>query len=136
MYSRRLGTLAFVTAIGSLVWSPVGSLAADKPAAYTAGQAALGATLFSANCSRCHGADLQGIAAPPLAGSAFMGNWKGDTAADLYALMSTEMPQDRPGTLKPDQYLAILAFVLQRNGYPAGTAPLGPAQLRQITIAP
>lgn len=136
MISHRLSALAFAAAVTSLVWSPLSSLGADKPAVYTADQAAQGAKLFSASCAGCHGANLEGVAAPPLAGSAFMGNWKGKGADDLYYVISKQMPLDNPGGLKPGEYTAILAFVLQKNGYPAGTTPLDPAKLAQITITP
>ena len=34
------------------------------------------------------------------------------------------MPKNDPGTLAPDDYLAVMAFLLERNGMPAGKRPL------------
>lgn len=132
----RLSILAFAAAAAWQFGAPGASLGADKPAVYTADQAAQGATLFSASCAGCHGVNLEGVAAPPLAGSQFMKNWNGKSADDVYYIMSNQMPQDNPGSLKPNEYTAILAFVLQKNGYPAGATPLDPSKLKQITIAP
>jgi hypothetical protein len=34
------------------------------------------------------------------------------------------MPYDNPASLTLDEYLDVVAFVLQRNGYPAGESAL------------
>jgi mono/diheme cytochrome c family protein len=115
---------------------PRTSQGADKPAVYLQAQAAAGATVFSNNCAGCHGVNLDGVSAPPLAGDRFMRGWQGKTADDLFYIMSHDMPADNPASLKPDEYLAVLAFVLQKNGYPAGPAALDPTKLKGITISP
>ena len=48
-------------------------------------------------------------------------------AQSLLTVVSQSMPQDNPGSLTQDQYAAVVAFILQQNGYPAGTAALSPA---------
>jgi mono/diheme cytochrome c family protein len=113
--------------------------AAPSPAAaaggpYTAAQAAQGATLFAAQCSVCHGAQLEGIAGPALAGNEFMSKWSGQTAGDLYDVASTQMPLTSPGSLKPDEYLALISYILQKNKYPAGAKPLTAATLKAVVL--
>ena len=50
--------------------------------------------------------DLSGSGqALPLAGDAFMGTWEGQSVSDLMGLIHDTMPQDKPGTLTPDQTL-------------------------------
>jgi hypothetical protein len=44
------------------------------------------------------------------------------------------MPLGNPGSLKPAEYLEITAYLLQRNKYPAGPAPLTQAKLKTIKI--
>jgi hypothetical protein len=44
------------------------------------------------------------------------------------------MPLDKPGSLKPDEYLAIVAYVLSKNEIPAGDAPLTKATLKSIVF--
>jgi len=34
------------------------------------------------------------------------------------------MPAPAPGTLPHDDYVNVMAFLLQQNGYPAGAQPL------------
>jgi alcohol dehydrogenase (cytochrome c) len=118
---------------------------------FTAEQANAGRTAFQANCAGCHGADLMGY--PPLAGSAFVGSWGPRTTRDLFGLIQTTMPTDRPGALPADTYVNIVAFILQSNGRTPGAqaltattaVPIGgaapaaaapPAQAAQAAAAP
>ena len=89
---------------------------------FTAEQANAGRTAYQANCAGCHGADLMGY--PPLAGAAFMGGWSTRNTRDLFGLIQTTMPTDRPGALSADTYVNIIAFILQSNGKTPGTTPL------------
>jgi mono/diheme cytochrome c family protein len=102
--------------------------------AYTAAQAAAGAKLYAANCSACHGANLRGVNAPALIGNAFTSQFTGEPASDIYVLMSKNMPLNAPGSLKSSEYLALLAYVLKQNKYPAGSTPLTQARLKSIKI--
>ena len=61
---------------------------------------------------------------PPLAGPAFVGSWSTRNTRDLFGLIQTTMPTDRPGALPADTYVNIIAFILQSNGRTPGTTPL------------
>ena len=102
--------------------------------AYTAAQAAAGAKLYTATCSACHGATLRGITAPALIGDAFTSQFTGEPAEDAYVLMSGNMPLTAPGSLKPAEYLALMAYILQQNKFPAGNTPLTETKLKSIKI--
>ena len=111
-----------------------------KPALYTDAQAQAGAAVYSQACAACHGQQLEGVAAPALKGSAFgeMANAQGLTADALLDVIANTMPQSDPGSLKPDDYNAVTAYVLQQNGYPAGSTALtkGAAGLKDAKISP
>jgi mono/diheme cytochrome c family protein len=100
--------------------------AADAPALYTAAQASAGAAIFAQSCATCHGANLEGVAGPALKGPAFhqMAAAQALNAQSLLTVVSQSMPQDNPGSLTPEQYNAVVAYILQQNGYPAGTSEL------------
>src|SRR4051812_40130015 len=52
---------------------------------FDAAQARSGRGLYAANCSACHGPNLQGAGeAPPLSGATFIAAWGNRFAADLY----------------------------------------------------
>jgi mono/diheme cytochrome c family protein len=93
---------------------------------FSTAQAGQGATLYMRQCSACHGGDLEGGAGPALTGPAFhqLAATQHLTARSLLDRVSTTMPMTAPGSLKPDEYAAIIAFVLQRSGYPAGSHAL------------
>jgi alcohol dehydrogenase (cytochrome c) len=91
---------------------------------YTTEQAAQGAQTYAANCASCHGANLSGGAGPPLSGSGFLANWRTRTVADLDTFEHSQMPLTAPGSLTPAQYMEITAFILEKNGFPAGSRAL------------
>ena len=55
---------------------------------------------------------------------AFIGGWSTRNTRDLFGLIQTTMPTDRPGALPADTYVNIVAFILQSNGRTPGTQPL------------
>ena len=44
---------------------------------------------------------------------------------ELSARIQKVMPPERPGSLPAQAYTDIVAFILQKNGFPAGSAELG-----------
>jgi mono/diheme cytochrome c family protein len=87
------------------------------PASYLPSQAARGADLYRASCANCH---EQGS----LVGQGFVESWNGRRVYDLYALIHSTMPLDKPGALKDGEYLDVVAYLLQANRAPAGTDSL------------
>ena len=66
-------------------------------------------------------------------GPAFLANWKGKRVGDLYAQLSLTMPPGAGGSLSEEEYLALVAFLLEANGFPPGDALPGErARLRDI----
>jgi hypothetical protein len=53
-------------------------------------------------------------------------------------VIANTMPQSDPGSLKPEEYAAVTAYILQQNSYPAGSAALakGAAGLKDAKITP
>ena len=110
--------------------------AADHPAAlhvggkggtgiaalYSEAQAQAGQQVFTHICATCHGKDLQGKSGPQIAGTAFLKKAKllGWSVGDLRTLVVSTMPRSNPGSLKPQQYAQVLAYLLAVNCYPAG----------------
>lgn len=121
---------AIILTAGALAAAPS---PAPAPAPYTAAQAAQGAKLYAARCSMCHGAKLEGVSAPSLVSANIPGAPK---VSDVYAILSTQMPADAPGSLKPAEYAAITAYLLKTNHHPAtGTDALTDAHAKTLSIA-
>ena len=102
----------------------VASAGQTAPPVFTAGQAAAGKAAFAKACASCHMADLSGAnEVPPLAGGTFVSTWGRRTTKELFDYVSGAMPPGGPAQTK-ETYEALLAYILQSNGAPAGTATL------------
>lgn len=92
---------------------------------YSAAQAEDGRIVYARACAACHGATFQSApGVPPITGEAFLSKWRGRSVGDLYAYTRANMPTGAGGSLPTAQYLALVAFMLQANGYPAGQSAL------------
>lgn len=92
---------------------------------YTEEQEKRGEPLYSQKCASCHAPDLTGgEIAPSLISPEFRSNWSGLSVGDLFERIRISMPQDNPGSLSRQQIVDILAFVLFKGAFPAGTTEL------------
>ena len=99
---------------------------------YTAEQAARGQSVFNISggaipqsaCRDCHAEDLTGARGPALTGNRFMESWSEDSLSSLFTMIKTDMPRNDRGVLSDTQYLDIVAYIFQVNGFPAGTEEL------------
>jgi alcohol dehydrogenase (cytochrome c) len=126
----RLGLSVIILIAVSLA-----SAHAESGGAYTSAQAGLGASVYTQRCSVCHGPNLQGESGTPLTGPTFSQAYGAGTAAQLYDFISRQMPLDAPGSLSQQQYLDVTAYILSRNGLPAGDAPVSMASLSQVRLS-
>jgi mono/diheme cytochrome c family protein len=92
---------------------------------YSSAQAKRGQKLYFENCGLCHGGSLLGTpAGPALAGPAFTYKWNNRSLGELFDYMQLVMPVFNPGGLTRQQNADILAFMLDVNKFPSGTAEL------------
>jgi len=100
------------------LWAQHGSSAprSTQSGVYTADQAARGQDTYATLCASCH-------AAATHTGAAFQ-HWDGHSLAELFGYISTRMPKNEPGSLAPEQYTDVLAYLLKMNQMPVGTAEL------------
>ena len=101
---------------------------------YSEEQARRGGRVYRQTCASCHGDDLDGgDMGPGLASSSFVQGWDGAPLSELMLFTRETMPQDNPGGLSEEQYIDVLAYILQANKFPAGDSDLG-GDLEQIRI--
>jgi mono/diheme cytochrome c family protein len=105
---------------------PLRTSAASSTITFTQAQQNAGEAAFATSCAPCHGARLEGGAGPPLTGQNFkiLSTKVGATVGDIFTYMSENMPFNNPASLSHTQYVDIMAFILSKNGYHAGGAPL------------
>ena len=101
---------------------------------YTAAQAEQGKAPFTGLCRRCHSDNLEGSErGPALKGETFMANWDQQDLDRLRCKIRDTMPPDDPGKLSEDDYVGLVSYILQANGYPAGSTNLDGGALSSIS---
>lgn len=119
---------------------------AQDAAAAAAEQVTKGGALYGKHCARCHGDAGQGTKkAPAVVGAtalpldprpgAKVRKTQFKTAKDVADFVVANMPGDKPGSLKADEYFAILAFDLKANGVDL-KQPVDAAAAAAITLHP
>jgi mono/diheme cytochrome c family protein len=131
----RIIALAIVAWLGTLT-----HVVAQAPAAarivttdsgvYTSAQAARGEQTYMNICIACH---PTGTYSAP----AFREKWDGSPLSELFGYVSTAMPKLEPGSLEPDEYAQVIAYMLKINGAPAGKSelPADAKALKRIRIS-
>lgn len=123
-----------VVALGVLL---VAGLAAQdgrrtvRDGVYSAAQAARGERLFESICVNCHEmADFT-------AAGAYLEDVDGEPLSNTFDYVSSEMPEDDPGSLEAEEYAAVLAYIFRVYGLPSGDVelPVDRDSLRTIAIA-
>lgn len=104
----------------------------NLPAAtYWPAQADRGEKIFNQTCAMCH-------ARAQFIGQTFVDNWNDHRVSDFYTLIRSTMPQNNPGGLKDEEYLAVVAYLLKENHAAVGADSLGTDSLslrrRKISV--
>jgi len=137
--ARRCNSTAFAAAASSClaicsltVYTAAGQPAADAPAladgVFSAAQVQRGRESFLDECIECH--EL----AEFTAAGAYFEQQDGERLWDIFEFIWSEMPEDKPAWLEPEEYADILAYLLSVYGFPTGERdmPTDRATLRQI----
>ena len=120
-----MATIGAALAISTLPNSQADtSIATKQKGWYTAGQAKRGHQLFNNYCAQCHMPDLTGAMGPALKGQQFLSAWETRTLGDLLTFEHQNMPANNPGSVSDKQLSDITAYILMKNGFPAGSSPL------------
>lgn len=130
---RTLSCALVTAAVLLFPSSVVGQSGGEEPASrsvldgvYTAAQAERGQTAYRSDCAPCHASGF-------FRGEPFRMIWSGQPASGFFDVMSTSMPIDNPASLEPEEYAAILAYILELNGYPAGDVEL-PGTMEELDL--
>ena len=78
------------------------------PASYAAAQASRGEKIYEETCGTCHQPGQ-------LVGQTFVESWNDRRVWDFYSLVRATMPLDKPGGMKDQEYVDVVAYLLQAN---------------------
>ncbi len=122
------GTVAPPTGAGAATGEATGGVSVVT-GVFTVAQAARGGEIYTVSCAQCHTMAQH-------SGGGFAAAWNGRRLVDLYEIIRGTMPLDNPGGLSDQEYIDVVAYMLQLNGVPAGKAPLpaDAAVLRDLRI--
>lgn len=85
------------------------SNASNLPAAsFSAAQASRGEKIYEETCGTCHQPGQ-------LVGQTFVESWNDRRVWDFYSLVRATMPLDKPGGMKDQEYVDVVAYLLQAN---------------------
>jgi mono/diheme cytochrome c family protein len=134
--ARKLAALAVLGA-AALGLAITCTLAAQKSrtvrdGVFSPAQVARGARVFESICTNCH------EIAEFVGDEAYLEEVEGKPLWETFDFISTKMPDDDPGSLRPEEYAAVLAYIFSVYGLPSGDAELAVDQesLEAITIVP
>ncbi len=140
---------ASLLAIGCLARTPQQGLTTPAPppnasrtiweGVYTEEQSQRGETTYMATCVLCHKPELTGTEIiPSLVGEMFLSRWGTRTVGDLFERMRTSMPPNVALRLTPQEYADVLAYIFNKNQFPAGQDELSDTiePLSLIRMAP
>ena len=121
MNQRNRAAIAMAAML--LVSAAAGFAAAAQSAAktihdgvFTAAQIERGAAVFEETCAECHPTDYFG--------PAYMEGWNGASVGELIQLVQDTMPYENPGSLEPQEYVDVLAYIFSLNGVAPGEAEM------------
>lgn len=120
---------ALVLAAGAIPAQQNGAVERPVAGSFTEAQAAQGDTVFQWFCASCHEQNFH-------TGEQFRMSWLGRTLRDYFRTIRNTMPEDNPGGLSDEQYVAVIAYIMKLNGYPSGAEPLkaDTLELKRIRI--
>jgi mono/diheme cytochrome c family protein len=124
---RLLLTLAGISFAASALGAGAAATRSTRDGVYSTAQAERGEKTYKAKCGNCHMPDQY-------SGYVFMQSWTGQTIFALYDNIRTTMPKDNPGSLKPQDYADIIAYLLKINRLPSGDTDLKGARPAMLDV--
>jgi mono/diheme cytochrome c family protein len=131
-----------------VVWAAAVAFASSPGAAsqkstndgiYSKAQADAAKPRFNKICADCHAFTLAAKKRPadlPLGDEPFLQKWQGRTVDELVTLIVMTMPNDGSEVVSDEEAVGLVAYILQQNGFTAGSAPLSKSQTSAVIERP
>jgi len=121
-------TAAFAAHAGAQTSTPAPSRTTAS-GVYTEEQAMRGRDTYQMQCKSCHTPASH-------TGPTFASWWDRKPLSELYLFISVKMPKNEPGSLQPNEYADLVAYLLRVNDMPGGSEelPADSVALKKIRI--
>lgn len=122
-----IAVLATALVVSLVTLTSAASQKTTNDGIYTKAQADGAKAQFDKICADCHAFTVAEKKRPqdlPLGDEPFFTKWEGRALSELATIIVTTMPNDGSAVVNDEETLNLLAYILQRNGFPAGTSPL------------
>ncbi len=134
-HRRSFGAMAGTSAIvvACLAALSAGIVAQEKKSVktgvYTATQSDRGQALFRSKCASCHAPNR-------FTDDLFYTSFAGKPMWEMFDVISDTMPEDNPASMKPEEYVDVMAYLLKLNNFPTGSTelPVGKDALSAIVM--
>jgi mono/diheme cytochrome c family protein len=134
--THTIATLTAVAAVGMSLALAVGAFAQNgerrsvRDGVFSAAQVEAGRKIFESICVNCHEVDEFTGA------GAYLEDVDGKPLWETFDYIWSEMPEDDPSSLEPQDYAAVLSYLFSVYGLPVGNSdlPVDRASLETITI--
>jgi mono/diheme cytochrome c family protein len=106
---------------------------------YTKAQADRARAQFTKMCAECHAFTVATKKRPGdvlLGDAPFLKTWAGRPLDQIVTTIVMTMPNDGSGEVTEPQGVDLVAYILQQNGYPAGSTPLTKAGAAEVVLRP
>jgi mono/diheme cytochrome c family protein len=134
MLVRSSRVLLFVPAAAAALLAQSGAEPATVwDGVFTADQSRSGRALYDEHCSGCHRGGQSSVN-PENFGDGFQSAWGEDYLSSLYDVIEQTMPRGNPNSLQRAEYVDIVAYLLDSNGFPEGDATLAHEDLAAIRV--
>jgi len=106
---------------------------------YTKPQADGAKAQFDKVCAECHPftvAARKKIKDIPLGDEPFFDNWEGRALSEIVTTIVLTMPNDGSAVVSDEEAVDLVAYILQQNGFPAGSTPLAKDTASAVVARP
>lgn len=106
---------------------------------YTKAQADGARAQYQKICADCHAFTVAAKKKPkdlPLGDEPFFDTWTGRPVADLINVIHLTMPNDGSAVVSEKEAVDLVAYMLQQNGFPAGSKPLTKETAKAVVERP
>ena len=119
--------VATVALASSVAHGSTAQKATTNDGVYTKAQADGAKAQFEKLCASCHAFTVAAKAKPkdlPLGDEPFFESWSGRPLSEMISIIALTMPNDGSAVVTDQEAVDLVAYILQQNGFQAGSKPL------------